>query len=124
MHRNAAYMRVYWGGAFIALGWDLALRKRGSSLDAALRHLRACCMQPPRMWTADELVAELDRWAGEALFSRIAEPILEREAWPSEALEAAYQELGLSVEGETLTLGGGPEARRLRGAITGEEESR
>lgn len=114
MHDNHAYQRVYWGGAAIALVSDVALREAGTSLDAAMRHLDACCGEAPRIWTADAVLRELDRWLASAVAApapslvRLVEPVLQRTGGPWSGpegsfpeLSAVYRKLGVNmVDGE------------------------
>ncbi|MCB9788024.1 MAG: hypothetical protein H6744_15180 [Deltaproteobacteria bacterium] len=98
MGSSHAYMRVYWGGAAIALAWDVALREASGgrrSLDDAMRHLQACCRVHGRFWSAAELVEALDDWWEAPLFSRIAEPWLESQDFPD--LAPLRAELGLEL---------------------------
>jgi hypothetical protein len=121
MRETAAYMRVYWGGAAIALAWDVAIREASAgekSLDDALRHLHTCCLEPARLWSAAEVVATLDRWWGTPLFSRIAEPALDAKALLD--LTGLYSRLGLAVDGTDLHLLR-TSASALRDAITAKE---
>jgi hypothetical protein len=118
MRQTAAYMRVYWGGAAIALAWDVAMRQRSSgqrSLDDALRHLHDCCRDSARSWSADEVVQTLDRWWGSPLFSGLADPVLDSTAFPE--LGPLYASLGLTTDGTRLRIVSLPGAT-LRDAIT------
>lgn len=61
MDETRAYWRVYWAGAAIALIADVALRRHGAAptLDAQMRAIRACCLDAPRRWLAEDLLAEI-----------------------------------------------------------------
>lgn len=121
MHKTAAYMRVYWGGAAVALSWDVAIREASAgqkSLDDALRYLHDCCREPARFWSAAELIATLDRWWGSPLFSRTADPALDATAFPD--LGSLYSRLGFADDGTDLRLLPTPGAA-LRDAITAKE---
>ncbi|MEZ4267456.1 MAG: hypothetical protein R3F39_13845 [Myxococcota bacterium] len=124
MRETASYMRVYWGGAAIALAWDVAIREASAgekSLDDALRHLHDCCREPARFWSAAEVIATLDRWWGSPLFSGIAEPALASAAFPD--LSGLYSRLGLLADGTDLRLLESS-ASALRDAITAKEPAR
>jgi hypothetical protein len=68
------YLRVYWAGAAMMLEADLRLREitlGRQSLDTALAGLAECCLAPERRWSADELVATLDRITGNTVFGDV-----------------------------------------------------
>jgi hypothetical protein len=88
MRQTHRYQRVYWGGACLALGLDLAIRQRAGrgvglmqarplaaqasvarSLDDVFRKLRRDSLQKPL--TEDEILAALDAAAGDHLASRL-----------------------------------------------------
>lgn len=93
MRKTHRYQRVYWGGACVALGLDMAIRVRARrasntgvavaagqgagtgtgmdlrSLDDALRKLRRDSLRKPL--TEDEVLAVLDTAAGERLATRL-----------------------------------------------------
>jgi hypothetical protein len=75
MWSTRSYMRVYWSGAYYWLHVDLALRRRGYSLDQALAGLRACCLRPSQTWTAGSLATRLDDIAGGSEFTRLMEAV-------------------------------------------------
>lgn len=97
MHETHNYQRVYWSGAAIALLADVGLRLGPGerSLDAAMRHLLKCCAATPQVWRADEVLRELDAWAGAPVFTALAGVWLGRAEFP--ALGALYRKLGLDV---------------------------
>jgi len=125
MHDNAAYQRVYWGGAAIALLADGALREVGSSLDAAMRELQRCCAATPRIWPAEQVLATLDSWLDTGLDARarstrlrlgaLAGPILRSVDFPD--LTPIYRKLGVSVVNGELTLDESAPLAHLRRAI-------
>lgn len=130
MHDTHAYQRVYWGGAAIALVLDVALREAGSSLDAAMRHLDTCCGDTRRIWAADAILRELDRWLPAEVRTRIpslrglAEPILQRTGgpWsgPGESfpeLSAVYRKLGVNMVDGEPTLDESASIAHIRRAI-------
>lgn len=65
--RGGDYTRLYWSGAALALRMDVALRRRGRSLDAVVQGWRRCCADDARTWSALDLLAQADAVAGEAL---------------------------------------------------------
>lgn len=68
------YLRVYWAGAAMMLDADLRLREitQGRhSLDTALASLAECCLAPERRWSAEELIATLDRITGTTVFGDV-----------------------------------------------------
>ncbi len=62
------YPTMYWGGAVYFLQMDRQLKARGSSMLDVLQQFVDCCRQ--RRHGFDGLVAELDRIASRAVFSR------------------------------------------------------
>jgi len=61
MDETRAYWRVYWAGAAIALIADVTLRQHGAAptLDAQMRAIRACCLDAPTRWSAEDLLARV-----------------------------------------------------------------
>ena len=86
MHKNRAFWRVYWGGAAIALAWDVALRRQSGgkrSLAAGIAHLGRCCAGSPRVWSAASVIAELEQWSGSSELSAIADRALGSRDFPA-----------------------------------------
>ncbi|MEZ4391300.1 MAG: hypothetical protein R3A48_09415 [Polyangiales bacterium] len=106
------YTRLYWSGAAVALRADVALRRRGSSLDEAVRRWRGCCVDAPRTWSAMELVELADRAAGERVLAPIAEEALASRELPG--VREALASLGVAPDGAMID---GP-LRAMRDAIT------
>lgn len=71
MRRTHAYFRVYWAGAAFALAVDIELRKRGKSLDAALRELARVC-DADTEYASQDLLTKLDAWIGEPVLVPLA----------------------------------------------------
>ncbi len=124
MHENHAYQRVYWGGAAIALLADVALREAGGSLDAAMQELRRCCAAAPRIWPAQQVLGEMDRWLASPhggvhrpapQLQALAGPILRSAAFPE--LASIYRKLGVSVVNGEPTLDESAPLAHLRRAI-------
>jgi hypothetical protein len=91
------YRKVYWGGAAYWLNIDVALRRRGIVLDELLASIRRRA-DARDLWTARQLVEELDALAGTRLFSEGFEGAA-RQAFPEfeEALRA-LDDVGLRRE--------------------------
>lgn len=118
MSETAAFRRVYWAGAAIALMADLEIRHRSNgerSLDDALDHLNICCAAGDRPMSGDEAIARLDEIESGA-FGAIARRHLGSSEFPD--LETAYRQLGLARSSSgTLQRLADPEARALRDAV-------
>lgn len=79
------YLRVYWAGAAMMLDADLRLREitQGRhSLDTALAGLADCCLAPERRWSADEVIARLDRITGTTVFGDVMREQFESDDFP------------------------------------------
>jgi predicted metalloprotease with PDZ domain len=92
-------MRVYWGGAAIALLLDADLRRgpEGRTLDDALRAMRDMELADADEVSAEEWMQRLDGWLGRPLFTTTAEACLSSREFP--AVEAALADLGVSLRG-------------------------
>ncbi|MEZ4428619.1 MAG: hypothetical protein R3A51_13135 [Nannocystaceae bacterium] len=120
MHDRYAFLRVYWGGAAIALLADVAVRtasKGARSLDGAMRHLHDCCASSPRRWSADETLRELDAWVGATTLQDLARRELERPGFVD--LTPALSALGVQDTEAGAVLSGDPAATDLRQALLG-----
>jgi hypothetical protein len=122
MDETRAYWRVYWAGAAIALIADVTLRQHGApTLDAQMRAIRACCLDTPRRWSAEDLLARV-AVAGAAPnvaddLGDIAGRYTGTSAFPD--LTAIYAALGLRAGADDQLLIGANDAsaRALRAAI-------
>ncbi|MCA9606681.1 MAG: hypothetical protein KC619_13845 [Myxococcales bacterium] len=117
MRQTAAYRRVYWAGAAIALAADVEIRRRtqgARSLDDALDDLNECCGSWERPMRGEEAVERLGR-VGDGAFAEIARRWLGRSEFPS--LDDTYRRLGMERVDEGLVLDGDAEATALREAI-------
>lgn len=74
------YPTMYWGGAAYFLQVDERLRQRRSSVPDVVRQFVDCCRT--ESWRFDALVAELDRIAGEPVFSEQLELLRTRPGFP------------------------------------------
>lgn len=79
------YTRLYWSGAALALRMDVALRRRGSSLDAVVQGWRRCCADDAQTWSALDLLARADASLGEALLVPEARAALASRSLPDVA---------------------------------------
>lgn len=105
MHETFAYQRVYWGGAAIAFFLDIAMRRETGgkkTFEDAMQHLRACCGDAPRRWSAEALLGKLDAWYGRPLFTETAERHLRRAEFPP--VDEAFASLGVRFEGDRVVL--------------------
>lgn len=100
--RERKYMRVYWGGAAIALLADVHLRSESGgveSLDKVLKKLSKCCLPTKgQRWQAKELMQQLDETAGTTIFSSLYRAYAVEAAFPS--LDSAYEKLGITISGK------------------------
>jgi len=114
-HRRGGTMRVYWAGAAYWLEADLALRERGSSLDAVLGDYARCCLRGTGEVAPADFVAALDHIAGGDMFARLHARYAASTAFPP--LDDAYRRLGIARAGEGLRFSHDHDAKRLRDAI-------
>ncbi len=97
------YKRVYWAGAAIALLGDVALREQSrgaASLDSVLAGLASCRRDADRPYSVQQMLAEMDRAAGAAVFAPIASRYLNGAGLPD--LTELYAKLGLGPDGHSL----------------------
>lgn len=97
MQRTGAYWRVYWGGAAMALRADVALRRRGRSLDEVMRFWQRWSQQPGAPWKAEALLRRADRHLGAAVLEPLADALLAESDFP--AVQPTYEALGLKAQG-------------------------
>jgi hypothetical protein len=118
LHSRHAYMRVYWGGAAVALLLDAGLRRgpEGRSLDDALREMRERERGDDGEVPAEEWMARLDAWLGRPLFSRTVAPCLGSPEFPP--VEPLLRELGVSLAEGRARLDDGAPAAGIRRAMT------
>lgn len=76
------YTRLYWSGAALALRMDVALRRRGSSLDAVVQGWRRCCADDARTWSAMALLTRADESLGAAVLAPEARAALASRSLP------------------------------------------
>ncbi|HJR72735.1 MAG TPA: hypothetical protein VJ806_03770 [Luteimonas sp.] len=121
--RRGGTMRVYWAGAAYWLEADLALRERGSSLDAVLAEYSRCCLGDGTALVEPEaFAAALDKIAKTDALVPLYGRYTASEEFPS--LEAAYRRLGIETAGGTLRFSRGDAGARLREAIAGRRDTR
>lgn len=118
LHRTHAYMRVYWGGAAIALLLDADLRRgpEGKTLEDALRAMREMELADAEEVSAEEWMERLDGWLGRPLFSRTAGACLASEEFPP--VEAVLADLGVSLRGARAALDDAAPCAEARRAMT------
>ncbi|HJL18705.1 MAG TPA: hypothetical protein RMH99_23790 [Sandaracinaceae bacterium LLY-WYZ-13_1] len=117
MMRTAAYRRVYWAGAAIALLADVEMRARSNgrrSLDDALERLRDCCADRTAPMSGREALERLDAEMP-GVIAPIARRWLGADEFPD--LRAAYARLGLTRSEDGLGIDPSLETRTLREAI-------
>jgi hypothetical protein len=103
MHRNRAYMRVYWSGAAVALMADVWLRtNEHGSLDEALARFADCCLPAQRRWRGAEFMAKLDELMQTGIFTDLYTRYAQARTFPD--LTREYELLGLNAEGKRLRL--------------------
>ncbi len=117
MTETAAFRRVYWAGAAIALMSDVEMRRQSNgqrSLDNALARLHRCCSNGLGAISADEALARLDG-RGPRIMTTIAHRVLGSSQFPD--LARTYSALGIERTARGLRFDSDPEARTLREAI-------
>jgi hypothetical protein len=110
MHQTAAYARVYWGGTAFVLAADLALRERGSSLDAAIARCLREVQHTATSVEARRLVAAFD-----AELVALADEYAARSEWPD--TDGQLSALGVVLDGDEVRLVDAP-LSAVRDAIT------
>lgn len=109
MHETAAYTRVYWGGTAFVLAADMALRRRGSSLDEAIARCLREVEHSASPVTARALVAAFD-----AELVLLADEHAARSDWP--ATGALLTDLGVVYDDGVARLVDAPDSA-VRDAI-------
>ncbi len=120
MGRTHAYQRVYWGGAAIAFMLDVRMRLATNgerSLDDAMREIRRRFGDARQKVDAMEILAALDAWYGEPIFTKTAKPVLAGKAFPD--VEATMAELGIRIVDGKVVLDDDHPAAQHRRAIMG-----
>lgn len=79
---RAGTMRVYWAGAAYWLQADLALRRQGTTLDAALDGYARCCLQGTASVAPQDFISALDRIAGVDVLSPLYRHYAAARAFP------------------------------------------
>ncbi len=117
MTETAAFRRVYWAGAAIALMADVEMRRRSGgrrTLDDGLARLHACCASGIEAIDASDAMARIDE-GGPPIFTSVARRALGSREMPD--LSAVWEALGIESRDGRLRFGGTPEAVALREAI-------
>jgi hypothetical protein len=110
-------MLVYWSGAAMALEADVQLRAMadGMSLDVVLGQLADCCLPSERIWSASELFRKLDTFSPQPVFIPLYEAYMARRGMP--ALATLYQDLGIELVADGVSLGSEGRLAAVREAI-------
>ncbi|MCU0671655.1 MAG: hypothetical protein MUE69_02560 [Myxococcota bacterium] len=114
MMRTGAFRRVYWAGTAWALEADLALRRRGHTLDGVLAASRAR-WSTREVWHGRDLLAECDRLLGEPVLLPLAERYGAQEEFPD--TDALLRSIGVSFGARDLELADDAPLAELRRAI-------
>jgi predicted metalloprotease with PDZ domain len=118
MMETAAFRRVYWAGAAIALMADVEMRMRSNgqrTLDDALAALHACCSGRLTPMSAEEAMQQMDG-DGPPIFASIARRVLASREWPD--LASTLAALGIQRTSAGVTFDQeNARARALREAI-------
>ena len=117
MKQEHGYMRVYWGGAVIALLYDIAIRTRipGRSLDDVMRYWHQRYGARRTRWRAEPLIQDADRWLGAPIGLPIARSVVRSKEFPD--IEKIYERIGLVLERGAVRLHPDPARSRLARAI-------
>jgi hypothetical protein len=100
MWKNRSFMRVYWSGAFYFMSVDIALREKGSSLDAVLRDLQQCCLHKSQDWNVTQLIQTMDELSDSRIFSEQYQRSINNKQLAG--FDSAFTQIGLAVEGDQL----------------------
>lgn len=122
MMQRAHYMRVYWGGAAIALIGDVALRQQSQgkwTLDQLFDEVARCCLPATRRWRALELMQKFDEVSGYAIFVGLYEKYAMSPSFPD--LTSTYAWLGISSEGRAVYRENKAPFRARRSALMGSD---
>ncbi|GAB4196902.1 MAG: hypothetical protein Tsb002_30560 [Wenzhouxiangellaceae bacterium] len=111
-------MRIYWGGAAIWFLADVELRRRSNgqlSVDTALAGIHNCCMNPGRMWSARDLMAELDRITGEDVFMDLYYRHHDLQHFPD--VDSSLSRLGIKTRSNSIRMNDSMPESKLRQQI-------
>jgi hypothetical protein len=120
MHRDRAYMRVYWSGTAIMFIGDMQLREQTNgkhSLDSALRHIKKCCLNSYRSWTALELMQKLDNVTGEKIFVPLHKQYVNSKVFPD--YEPYLKKLGIRFQRGKVRFDSSKQTSMTRKKLTG-----
>lgn len=118
MYRGEPFMYVYWGGAAMMLLADVKLRRDSDgqwSLDRLVREFDSCCVDKTKEWTAKEILSKFDAFYGEPVFIPLMDKYLDTHNFPD--VSRVVKELGLTIDGRTVTLLDDAPRREIRDAI-------
>lgn len=108
-------MRIYWAGAAYWLQTDLALRRRGGSLDVVLARYARCCLDGSARLSPLSFARALDRIDGHGLFEHLYREYAASTTFPD--LAASYAALGLGTRNGRLVFDDAADKVRLRDAV-------
>jgi hypothetical protein len=116
---RASNMKVYWSGAALALMADVELRRRSNgneSLDVVLDRLQHCCLPSTKSWDGLELLRKMDSLLDAPVFVPLYREIADTSGFPN--VQPLFEELGLDVDNEVVTLRDDAVYYDIREAIT------
>jgi hypothetical protein len=115
-----ARMKVYWGGAAIALLADVALRNRSDgaeSLDTVLGRLQQCCLPSEASWSGLRLFRKLDSLLEEPIFMDLYQQYAMTPGFPD--YQPVFSRLGVKIDDEKVRFEDDADLAMIREAITG-----
>lgn len=116
MRERRSFYRVYWAGAALAFLTDVDSRRNSKfTLDQALASFAACCAASEDEWSADRVLAALDKTMGAPLFTEHARRWLDRREFPS--VEHALRSLGVARGSRGAAIFGAAPHAAMRDAI-------
>jgi hypothetical protein len=120
MFADRSFSMVYWAGASFALMADVELRRRTGgkvTLDQVMAELSHCCSRRNQPVPATEVITELDRIAGEPVFSELMKRWVLGPQLPD--LAPLYGRLGLSPGPDGVAIDEGEDAWIRRAIMRG-----
>lgn len=115
-----ARMKIYWGGAAIALLADVTLRDRSDgaeSLDTVLGQLQQCCLPAEASWSGPRLFRKLDSLLSEPVFMRLYRQYATTPGFPD--YQRVLGRLGVEIDDNKVRLTDDADLATIRDAITG-----
>ena len=115
-----ARMKIYWGGAAIALLADVTLRDRSDgaeSLDTVLGQLQQCCLPAKASWSGPRLFEKLDSLLAEPVFMRLYRQYATTPGFPD--YQRVLSRLGVEIDDKKVWFTDEADLAAIREAITG-----